>query len=226
MLQLESGYTYTYNDDDGVRTSNQTVPEFLLRIGLIEDWELRVGWIGASLTENLFKERNDAGRLVNRQTHDDGATDMTVGFKWHLWDQKGALPGFGVIGELSLPTGTDNVSAGDVEPQVKLLWAYDITDDWSVAGNINMAVVNGENGQFFQPAASITTGYAITDWWGTYVEYYGFYPNEKDSDCAHYLNGGFTFLITDYLQWDVRVGMGLNEEADDFFTGTGFALRL
>ena len=38
--------------------------------------------------------------------------------------------------------------------------------------------------------------------------------------------GGLTFLIHCDFQVDWRVGFGLNEEADDFFTGVGFAWRL
>lgn len=35
----------------------------------------------------------------------------------------------------------------------------------------------------------------------------------------------FTFLVTDNFQIDARVGVGLNAEADDVFTGVGFAWR-
>ena len=71
----------------------------------------------------------------------------------------------------------------------------------------------------------MSAGYTLTDWLGTYVEYFGFYPSDRWTDCAHFLNGGFTFPITDNLQFDVRAGVGLNEEADDFFTGAGLAMR-
>jgi hypothetical protein len=60
---------------------------------------------------------------------------------------------------------------------------------------------------------------------GSYLEYFGIYPNDRGSDCAHTINGGFTFPITDNLQFDVRMGVGLNEEADDLFAGSGLAIR-
>jgi hypothetical protein len=41
-----------------------------------------------------------------------------------------------------------------------------------------------------------------------------------------YFNGGFSYLITDNFMWDIRAGVGLNDAADDFFTGTGFSVRL
>ena len=41
----------------------------------------------------------------------------------------------------------------------------------------------------------------------------------------HYFNGGFTYRLTPDIQFDVRTGVGLNRHADDFFAGTGFAVR-
>ena len=43
---------------------------------------------------------------------------------------------------------------------------------------------------------------------------------------SHSLDGGFTFLASDALQFDVNVGVGLNETAEDWFIGGGFAFRL
>src|SRR5436309_1072390 len=38
VLQLEGGYTFTYDDEDNVRTANHSFPETLLRIGMFSDW--------------------------------------------------------------------------------------------------------------------------------------------------------------------------------------------
>jgi len=223
--QLESGYTYTYDSGDGVRTEDHTYPEALLRIGLVEDVELRLGWAGWSHSQESFRERNDVGRSVQVTEPDDGGNDMTAGFKLHFLDQVGLVPDMGVIVDLSLPTGASGQTSGDVDPGIKLLWSYDLTDAVAVAGNVNMAVPTSDDGRFFQTSASLSMGCSITDRLGGYVEYYGFYPNDRGQSDAHYANGGFTYLITDNFQVDIRAGLGLNDEADDFFTGVGFAYR-
>ena len=82
-----------------------------------------------------------------------------------------------------------------------------------------------DGSRFFQTSASLSVAFAVTDRLGTYVEYFGFYPNAEGSDCAHSINSGLTYLINNNFQIDLRVGAGLNEEADDFFTGIGFAWR-
>ena len=38
-------------------------------------------------------------------------------------------------------------------------------------------------------------------------------------------DGGFTLLLNNDVQWDVRAGVGLNDNADDYFAGMGLSLR-
>ena len=115
--------------------------------------------------------------------------------------------------------------AGDVDPQLILAWAYDLTDRLGVAGNVGLGTPTADGHRYLETTASISLGYAITEQIGSYVEYFGLYPNDHHSDCSHNINGGFTYLIDDNFQIDARAGTGLNEEAPDFFTGVGFAWR-
>jgi len=59
-----------------------------------------------------------------------------------------------------------------------------------------------------------------------YTEWFAFFPHGAESaQPQHFVNAGFTFLISDDIQWDIRAGWGLNAAADDFFTGTGLSVR-
>ena len=45
VVQLEVGYTYTFDDEGPGSTKANSYPEPLLRYGIFRDWlELRVGW--------------------------------------------------------------------------------------------------------------------------------------------------------------------------------------
>ena len=224
-FQLEMGYTFTYDREEKDRVRNHTAPEFLLRVGLFDDFELRLGWEGYSWSENQFEGQTRGGRSVIRENWTQGSNDVLIGFKYKFFEQDGLRPHFGIIGALSMPSGSSSVSSGDVDPELVLLWAYDVTDWFSVAGNVGMAVPTEESGRFLQTSSSLSAAFAVSDEVGTYVEYFGFYPNADNSDAAHSLNAGVTYLITDNFQLDVRAGFGLNEEADDFFTGVGFSWR-
>lgn len=224
-FQLEGGYTFTYDHERKERLRSHTAPELLLRLGLFDDFELRIGWEGYAWESALFEAETRAGRRVLREDWSQGGNDLSLGFKHKLWEQDGLRPHFGVIGELTVPSGSAGVSSADVDPEVKLLWSYDLNERLALSGNVNFAVPSEDAGRFFQTAASVSAAYSLTDRIGTYVEYFGFYPNARGSNCAHTLNGGLTFLITDNFQLDCRVGTGLNDEADDFFAGVGFAIR-
>ena len=223
--QLEVGYTFTFDRESKDRLRDHTAPELLLRIGVFANFELRIGWEGYSWSENQFEGRTRGGRRVTREDWTQGANDLSLGFKYKLIEQDGLIPHFGVIGAITTPSGRAGVSSGDVDPEVVLLWAYDVTDSLAIAGNVGLAVPTDEGDRFFQNSASLSAAIAITDKLGGYVEYFGFYPNTEQSDAAHSVNGGFTYLIDNNFQIDVRIGTGLNEEADDFFTGIGFAWR-
>ncbi|MFQ5491236.1 MAG: transporter [Phycisphaerae bacterium] len=224
-FQLEAGYTLTYDRQDDDRLRNHTFPEVLLRVGISPDVELRFGWSGYSLTQLNFQERTDAGRSVGREQWETGANDVDLGLKIKLCDQQDARPALAMLGALTLPTGSANVSPGDVEPALGLLWAYDLNDTFALAGQVILALPTDRGDRFFQTASSLSLGISLTDRLGCYVEYFGFYPNTEDSGAAQTFNGGFTYLIDNNFQVDIRAGMGLDEEADDFFTGLGFAWR-
>ncbi len=224
-VQLEGGYTFTYDREKGARSRSHTAPELLFRVGLLDDFELRVGWEGYTWTNDKHPGETRVGRPITIDDWSQGGADQYVGFKWKLLDQKGLRPDFAIIPAIAVPTGGGGFSSGDVDPEIKLAWGYDLTDRLGLAGNLNFGLPTDEGERFFQTGASVSVAYALLDDVGSYFEYYGFYPNARDADCAHTLNTGLTWQITPNLQLDWRIGGGLNEEADDFFTGLGFAIR-
>lgn len=224
-FQLESGYTFTYDRERANRVHDHTAPELLLRIGLIDNLELRLGWTGYSWTQSQFETETRAGRDVRREDWSQGANDTSFGLKVKFCEQEGLRPHLGLIGELSTPSGSPSLSSGDVDPELKLLWSYDLGERLALSGNVNVGVPTEDGHRFVQSAASISLAVSITERIGMYTEYFGMYPNADTTDAAHYANAGFTFLLTDNFQIDIRAGVGLNEEADDFFSGIGFAWR-
>ncbi len=224
-FQLEMGYTFTYDREDDVRTRDHTAPELLLRMGVVDNFELRFAWAGYSYTETRDTARNSAGRRVSDEVWDQGANDFELGFKLKIAEQDGLRPNLAILGAMSFPTGSNNISPGDVEPLLGLLWAYDLSDDVGLAGQFLVGTPVEDGRRYVQSAASLSLGVSLTERLGTYVEYFGIYHNTRESDCAHTVNSGFTYLINNNLQFDIRAGVGLNEEADDFFAGAGLSWR-
>lgn len=223
--QLEGGYTFTLDDRRARRSRSHAAPELLLRSGLFEDLELRIGWEGYMWLNEQVPDRSRAGRSILRTERSHGDSDLYLGIKHKLVEQDGWRPHFGLIPAVTVPSGSADASSGDVDPEIKAAWAYDLAEGLSLAGNFNLGVPTDEGRRFIQPAASVSLAFDVLENAGAYVEYFGFYPAARDSGAAHTLNGGVSWRITERFQIDWRAGIGLNNEADDFFTGIGFAIR-
>ena len=225
---LELGHIYSYDQEKRSETQNHLVPGASLRVGLLDDFELRVGWSGMSLTESKFPDESPrTGRRFKNHQHEDGATDMNVGFKMPILKHtdENCLPNLSMIPSLSLPPGTDNKTTGDVDPTFLLAWNYPLTDKFLLYGVGSIASISDSEGRFAQATGSLAGAYTINSKWSVFVEYFGIYPSTRDTDCQHNINGGPVFLINDNMQLDFAVGMGLNEEAPDFFINWGLSIR-
>ena len=212
VAQLEVGYTFVRGNDG---SDNHSYPEPLLRYGLLKDWlELRVGWNYASQSHDV--------------TSVQGSEDLYLGFKIGLTPQDGILPEMSVIPQMTVATGHDSFTSDRTLPGVNWLYGWDINDFLSAAGSTqwNRAVDESTGTLYSELAQSWTFGYSLSDNVGAYTEWYAFFPSGADTQqTEHYFNGGFAFLLTNDVQWDIRAGMGLNDAADDFLVGTGLSIR-
>ncbi len=215
VAQLEIGYTYTFDDDGTGSTKSHSYPEPLLRLGVLAEWlEFRVGW--------NYADEETAGVTTS------GSEDLYLGFKIGLTPQEGCLPEMALIPQMTVPTGSGGFSSDEVLPGLNWIYGWELSDNISTAGStqFNRAIDGGTSGSYTEWAQSWTIAYSLTDKVGAYTEYYGLYPSGADTiQTEHYFNGGFTYLVSDNVQWDIRAGTGLNEASDDFIVGTGLSIR-
>ncbi len=215
VAQLEFGYTYSHDNDGTNRTIGHSVGEPLLRYGVFADWlELRVAW-------------NYADEQVNGVSS-SGSEDLYLGFKIGLTPQEGILPEMAIIPQMTVPTGANAFSADEVLGGVNWIYAWEVSDCVSTGGStqFNRALDEATTNAFTEWAQSWTVAYTLSDEFGAYTEWFALFPHSADTARPeHYFNGGFTYLLSDDIQWDIRAGKGLNGTADDYFVGTGLSLR-
>lgn len=219
VFQLESGYTFIGNDDDGVRTSIHSAGEFLVRYGIVDDWlEFR-----ASL--NPLAQREEAAGIVSSTA---GTTDLQLGFKAWLTAQDEWRPEMALIGRLGVPTGSNAFTSNEVQPSFVWLYSWDLNEDFALAGNTGFyRATDDTDHDFLLLTQSVSLGVSLTDNLGCYIEYFNLVPHSAIGvQPQHYLDGGFTYLLSKDIQLDIRAGHGLNHAADDFFAGVGLSFRI
>jgi hypothetical protein len=218
-VQLELGYTFTENREDGIQTRDHAIGQTNLRLGLLDNLELRTLWSGFSATEIR------STRGVSSTDHEDGAGDVTFGLRTEVLQNEGVVPDLTLLTDLLVPVGSENKSADDLVPDLRLAYGWLLTESLRLYGVGIAAAASGDDGRFFQGSASAGLSYPLTDRLGTFVEYFGIYSSGNGDAPSHNLDGGFTFLLRDDLQVDLSAGVGLNEQAPDVFVGAGLSFR-
>jgi hypothetical protein len=206
-VQLEAGWTMSRGS--GVETN--TLGEGLLRYGLSERLELR---IGAPSLE--FVRSDDEGSS-------GGLTDASLGLKFELAGQDGGVPNLGLILDSTFPTGSAGFSGEAAGPGATLAWSYELNDMFTLSGNFGAGLARDEDGGHVEGAASLSLAMAVSERWGVYAETFAIVPSGRDE--MFYANVGATYLLSPDLQLDARLGSGLNGAADDLFVGVGVSRR-
>ena len=219
-VQIELGYAFGRGPGDGATVILHSLGEPLLRVGLLAEWlELRLG-------AGLVVQRTQMGRGASLD--ENGFEDLYVGVKLALSEQSGVFPALGILPQATFPTGSERFSDGQVLPGLNLVYSWDVSDAFSLSGGtqVNRAV-GEEGGAIAEWAQSLSGGIGLGGRHGLYGEWFAVFSDEPGGmQAEHYANTGLTWLLMDDLQWDIRVGVGLNDRAQDVFFGTGFALRL
>ena len=215
VTQFELGYSYYSDKTNGGRTDLHSYPEVLMRAGLLRDWfEVRIAY--------------NSGSLIDETITNSGSQDLYIGAKIGLTAQDGWLPEMAILPQATLDTGSQEFTNGASLFGTNWLYSWEINDCLSLAGStqFNRAVDSETDNRYTQWAQSIALGASLTDCLGSYCEWFAFFPDDADTDgVEHYLNGGFTYLQTNNVQWDIRAGLGLNDRSQDFLCGAGLSVR-
>jgi hypothetical protein len=206
--QVESGYTFTDSGDE----ESDAIGEVLLRIGVSERFELRVG------LNSYVSVDNGAGDGPS------GFEDPALGLKVNLGDGDGKVPAAALIVGTTLPVGSSEIGVDDAQPGAVLSLAWELTDKAGLGSNLGGRYASDGDDRFTEWSGSLALGRSFTGSFGGYVEWYGFSSSGGGPD-THFLNAGLTRLVGPDLQLDARVGAGLNSAADDYFVGVGLSWR-
>ncbi len=244
--QVESGYLYA-NRSSYPSRSLHVLPELALRLGMTRRVEFRAIWNGPALL--------GGGRYSEYDYSNNWVANLQVGFKFQISTHGGWMPQSALVTTLFVPTGDgwalpipSNMlnRSQHVAPLVDYIYTWSLTDKLSLGGSTG-GVFDSEDyfslTEYFQsvilryqctPRLSLfAEGYAVFGHQKVYRYFYfpglyygyGYFAYRDESYVAPYLDGGLKWRPSHNVQFDWRAGLGLNQNADNFFTGVGFSFR-
>lgn len=220
-VQIETGVGFAEEDSEGLETEVFAGPGTLVRIGLAERLELRLGWVGYIDHQVSFQ-----GSSVNAS----GVGDADIGAKLQLREESGRVPEMAILVGTTVPSGDDEFTSDRFDPSFRLAFAHTLSERVSLGYNIGAAwsstTEGGDTTTLSNGFYTIAAGYSLSEQWGAFVELFGDVALSASGPPAHSFDGGTTWLIRPNLQLDFFGGFGLSDAADDWFVGVGVSLRL
>lgn len=221
-VQIEVGAAWSAERDAPNDEESFEAVAALVRIGLVERLELRVGWDG------YIRQEVDLGR--GRLTT-EGAGDASLGAKLRLADELGGRPEMALLAGVSLPVGESGIGSERADPSFRFAAAHTLSDRLGLAYNVGVAWATetdrrGESHTLSSWVYTVAAGTSLGGALSGFVELFGEIPGSAAGDAAHSFDGGFTYLLRPHLQLDVAAGVGLTDAAPDWFAGVGVSIRL
>jgi Putative MetA-pathway of phenol degradation len=206
MFQVETGLTFQKND---AFSKSFSLPTALWKYGVNENFELRL------ITEFLSEETNNEKF--------NGLSPIYVGFKVKLTEEKGILPKTSFIAHLGLPNAASTRYKTDYfAPDFRFVMQHTLSEKFSLSYNLG----SEWDGLSAEPTFlyTLTSGYSITKKLGSYIELFGFAPQNDKAN--HNLDGGITYLINNNFMVDLSSGIGITNNAPKHYFALGFSFRI
>lgn len=214
----ETAYTYIENR---LGPATHSLPELLVRAGILERVELRFG---------VNYEAGSGGSVVTALESGEGVdgsefsteASLLSGLKAVVSEQDGWLPRSVGIVEAYTPT------AGDVwatEPAATYAFGWELAEGNRLDAAIRYVYAADEEGTFDKWMPSMVLRLPLTERLEMHAEWFGTWTDGlEDEKVRPFAGPGWHFVVFSGFEIGFRCGWGLTNDAANFYSDFGFAI--
>jgi hypothetical protein len=224
-LQLEVDVASYVNDHAGpggagVRTRSYSITPINVKLGLRHNLDLQIVCDTYS-----HVEVEDGG--TNTVDSRSGFGDITARLKINCWGNDGGKTAFAVMPFLKFPTNEEGLGNDSVEGGVILPLAVELSGGWGLGLMTEVDILRNEADDGYEASFinTITFSHDIAGKLGGYVEFFTEISTEDGSDWIGTFDCGLTYGLTDDVQLDAGINIGVTDSADDLNPFLGIAWR-
>lgn len=212
VWQVETGVPLYHDASGGVESHSENLVA-VLRRGLGGPLELRLGTAATQFDSGL------PGDYVV-----SGVGDLELGLKWLVRDGAGGGPAVVLIPSVVLPTGNDDLSAGDPVGTLNAVASFSLGGGWGASALAGVRGGESDGERFADLSVAGLLGHALPwEGWSGFVE-----AGWTEADTGEEIGvagAAVTWLVTDDLQLDASLGRGIAGSAADWRWELGAAAR-
>ena len=156
-----------------------------------------------------------------------GFGDIIPRVKWNIWGNDGGATALALMPFVKVPTNQDDLGNNSVEGGVIIPFAAQLPYDWGIGLMTEFdfnrdSVRSGHHAEFIH---SITFSHEIVDNLAGYVEFFSLVSAETGSDWVGTVDIGITYALSEDIQLDGGVNIGVTRSADDINPFLGISWR-
>ena len=224
-FQIEADIlNYSYDRYNLARTDTRvetvSIAPMNLKVGLCNsvDFQLVIE------TYTSVREHDVATGAVQKNR---GFGDIIPRLKWNVWGNDGGATALALMPFVKLPTNQDDLGNNSVEGGLIVPFAAQLPYDWSMGMTsvfdcMRDSAGSGHHAEFIH---TITFSHEIVNKLAGYVEFFSLVSAETGSDWVGTVDIGFTYALSDDIQLDGGINIGVTRSADDINPFLGISWR-
>ncbi len=190
------------------------------KVGLLNHVDLQL--VVPTFTHVRMEDR-DADEVTNSS----GFGDLIARMKVNLWGNDGGKTAFALMPFVKFPTAANGIGNGAYEGGLIVPLAIKLPCDWQMGLMTEFDFNEDSSGgdHHIEFINSVTLSHAIVGDVNGYAEFFSAVSTEHESEWIGTVDLGLTYGLTDNIQLDAGVNLGVTRSADDVNPFVGVSWR-
>lgn len=201
----------------------------------VDAWSIAPLNLKAGLTPNCdlqlmispYQRTRVADHQAGTVDRRSGFGDMTVRLKRNIFGNESGRVALGVMPYVKCPTSQDDMGNGGVEGGVIVPLGLELPAGFGLGLMSQVDILRDATGDGYHPefVHTITISHAIVGNLSGYVEFFSSVSTESGSEWVGTVDLGLTYGLTENVQLDAGVNLGVTRSADDINPFAGVSVR-
>ncbi len=156
-----------------------------------------------------------------------GFGDVTMRLKANMWGNDGGPTALALMPYVKLPTNQDDLGNDSVEGGLIVPLAVELPRGWGMGVMTQFDFIRDEagDGHHAEFVNTITFGHQIVGDLNGYIEFFSAVSEESGSSWVGTVDAGLTYGLTEDIQLDAGINIGVTKSADDWNPFLGVSWR-